>query len=666
MGGFGRTVCGRTPGSRARFSCPFPLLAITAILAHSALAQPRPLFYRTDYVLDAGNHANAGLVIADLNNDGRLDLAIGAGNGVIAVALGNRDGTFQPFKSFTPASDGVSTGLTLASAAADFDNDGNVDLVLYSGSSVVVLPGRGDGSFGQGRRILFQGSVLTSFPSTQLLQVADLNHDGRPDLVFLTQNPVKPFGASANVVLNNGDGTFSSRAAFNLPSNEDAVGVAIADFNQDGTPDLAVIGRVQSGFAPPPAVSGHLYIALGKGDGSIASPVAVSALSQEPFFVAAADFNHDGRPDLAVQSGVTFVLLNNGDGSFRSAPNLNLCCSNPGSIAVADWTNSGNPGLGIFTAVAPQGVGVMGGNGDGTSYSAGTALLDRYATPYQFSSADLNGDGLPDLVALAGGNVSVLLNAGASPPLFFVPGSAATGISTVAPDSIATIYANFPFSGTESSGVSPAPLLLAGVVVNVRDSAGVTRPAPLFYVSPSQVNLLIPDGTAAGVATVTVTSSGPPVLGSTFVRNVVPALFTAQSSSFQGGLYPAAYAITYGPGNQPEPPLLVTACQSAPLNGCSAVPIPRPPGSRVFLELFATGIRNHVSPVVVALGGGPSVNQTIAPAYAGAQGQFDGLDQVNVEITNLPTLTGSPAGTMYNLTLKVDGLVSNAVVFAVK
>ena len=79
-------------------------------------------------------------------------------------------------------------------------------------------------------------------------------------------------------------------------------------------------------------------------------------------------------------------------------------------------------------------------------------------------------------------------------------------------------------------------------------------------------------------------------------------------------------------------------------------------GSRVFLELYATGIRNHVSPVSVSLNQGQQGSQSVAPAYAGAQGQFDGLDQVNVEITNLPIVPG------YILVLNVDGMVSNAVI----
>jgi uncharacterized protein (TIGR03437 family) len=168
-----------------------------------------------------------------------------------------------------------------------------------------------------------------------------------------------------------------------------------------------------------------------------------------------------------------------------------------------------------------------------------------------------------------------------------------------------------------------------------------------------------PGAYGSGKAVVLVASSGPPVSGTARVQNVVPAIFLAGASAF-----PAAYAITYGPDNLPQPPLLVSAWQ---VNGCAPVPIPRPAGSRVFLELFATGIRNHVSPVVAALNGGQGGNemgsQDTTPEYAGAQGQFDGLDQVNVEITNLPVL---PAGALYDLFLRMDGFVSNAVLFAVE
>jgi uncharacterized protein (TIGR03437 family) len=643
---------------------PVLILALTATLACSALAQPVPLFYRTDYSINYGQFGEQGsVVIADLNNDGKPDFAIGGGLG-IAVALGNGDGTFQPIMNFVPTGGGVNGAWVLSAAAADFDGDGNIDLVLYATngrSGFIILPGNGDGTFGSGALTTSQGFPPPAFPIlTQLLETADLNHDGHPDLVLLTENNNAPLVASAVVFLNNGHGAFTSQIAFNLPSYEYAVGVAIADFNGDGEPDLALIGQVLAGFG---SADGHVYIGLGKGDGSFAPPVAVYTLDSFPSFVAVGDFNRDSAPDLAILEGDgvgTLILLNNGDGTFRAGPVISLCfvCAVGTSIVVEDWLGSGFPGLGLADG---NEIGILDGNGDGTFSSAAFAALDPFnGVGGAFASADLNGDGLPDLVVPSDGTtVSVLLNAGGSPPLSFVSSSAATGIMSVAPGSIASLYGQFPFSATQTNTTSPPPVELAGVTVTIRDSAGVNRPAPLFYISPTQINLLIPDGTAPGAGAVTIGSTGPPVPGSALVQNVVPAIFT------QGGVYPAAYVLTYGPDGQLQPPVPVATCQTAQPLQCQATPIPRPAGSHVFLELFATGIRNHVSPVMAYVSDVLFEFQTLTPEYAGSQGQFEGLDQVNLEITNLPLQSGATS-TTYTLTLNVDGFASNAVGFAVQ
>jgi hypothetical protein len=354
------------------------VLPISTIPAMRASAQPIPFFYRTDYALNYSQLGEMGsVVIADLNNDGKMDFAVGAGFG-IAIALGNGDGTFQPITIVVPSGAGINGAWTLSAVAADFDGDGNVDLVLRpeggEAAALAILPGHGDGTFGSGYLVQAQG-FLAPVTSTETLAAADLNHDGHPDLVLLTENNGSPVIATAFVFLNNGSGTFTSHAAFNLPSNEYAVGLVIADFNGDGNPDLAIMGQVLTGFGPLPAVLGHVYLALGNGGGSFSSPSAIAALSQTPSFLVAADFNRDGLPDLAVQTGETSILLNQGNGTFVAGSTINLCCSNPGVIAVGDWTGGGSPGVGIFTAATPNGIGIMVGFGNGTFYSGGTALL---------------------------------------------------------------------------------------------------------------------------------------------------------------------------------------------------------------------------------------------------------------------------------------------------
>src|SRR3984957_10097508 len=145
------------------------VLMFTAVLAHPALAQQTgPLFSRVDYNLDYLISSSTGLIIADLNNDGRFGFVAGAGYG-IDVAMGNGVGTFQSCKSFVPTGTGVNALATLASFAADFDGDGNLDLVLYSAGGVFILPGKGDGTFGPGR------AIITASPLGAVqLQAADL------------------------------------------------------------------------------------------------------------------------------------------------------------------------------------------------------------------------------------------------------------------------------------------------------------------------------------------------------------------------------------------------------------------------------------------------------------------------------------------------------------
>ncbi|HEY6342205.1 MAG TPA: VCBS repeat-containing protein [Bryobacteraceae bacterium] len=119
---------------------------------YAGVRAAHPVFYRSDYALNYAQLGEMGsVVIADLNNDGKMDFAVGAGFG-IAIALGNGDGTFQPITIVVPAGAGINGVWTLSPVAADLDGDGNVDLVLRpeggEAAALAILPAHGDGTFG--------------------------------------------------------------------------------------------------------------------------------------------------------------------------------------------------------------------------------------------------------------------------------------------------------------------------------------------------------------------------------------------------------------------------------------------------------------------------------------------------------------------------------------
>jgi uncharacterized protein (TIGR03437 family) len=205
-------------------------------------------------------------------------------------------------------------------------------------------------------------------------------------------------------------------------------------------------------------------------------------------------------------------------------------------------------------------------------------------------------------------------------------------------------------TGTQAATLQPLPLTLANTTVTVRDSAGVDHPAPLFYVSPSQINYLIPDGVASGPATITVTSGGQnTATGSLTIEPVAPGLFTANADGLGA---PAAWAVAVAPDGT-QTVHAVASCGTL-AGSCLTAPISLgPAGTEVILELYGTGIRGRTSlaGVTATIAGVPAPVQ-----YAGVQSQFAGLDQVNVAIPR--SLAGSGES---DLVLTVDGKPANTV-----
>jgi uncharacterized protein (TIGR03437 family) len=210
-----------------------------------------------------------------------------------------------------------------------------------------------------------------------------------------------------------------------------------------------------------------------------------------------------------------------------------------------------------------------------------------------------------------------------------------------------SIAAAFGTGLATATGAAPTPVLpltIGGTSLTVRDSLGVTRNAGLYFVSASQVNYVIPPGTASGTATVTIVSPGGVAVGNITVSSATPGLYAADGS----GRGTAAAGITY-----------VHADGSTDFNIASngAIDLSRD-GDSVFCTLYGTGIRNRTSlgNVSVSIGG-----LTVPVLYAGAQPSYDGFDQVNFQIPRALAGRGTLA-----LTLAADSATSNSVTLTFK
>jgi uncharacterized protein (TIGR03437 family) len=194
--------------------------------------------------------------------------------------------------------------------------------------------------------------------------------------------------------------------------------------------------------------------------------------------------------------------------------------------------------------------------------------------------------------------------------------------SVISAGAIASLYGSDLSDCIAETPSANLPTMLAGVSVTVQSGVGAAETAPLFFVSPGQINFLVPAGLANGSATVTVLKNSVPVAASTIpIASVAPGIFSANAS---GKGVAAAYFATAA-----DPEILAFTCGST-AGSCVSAPfdLSTAPGGAV-LVLYGTGIRNNsgLSSVTVTIGG------LRAPAlYGGPQNQYPGLDQINVQV----------------------------------
>jgi uncharacterized protein (TIGR03437 family) len=219
--------------------------------------------------------------------------------------------------------------------------------------------------------------------------------------------------------------------------------------------------------------------------------------------------------------------------------------------------------------------------------------------------------------------------------------------------SISSAFGTALASGRQNAPPGTLPTSLAGTTVTIKDSLGRERLAPLFYVSPTQINYQVPDTTATGTARVTINSPGlAPITEFVQITTVAPGLFSAQADG--QGLAAADVTRIRGDGSRSEE----RAVQFDPVqNKFVAVPIDLGPATdRVFLILYGTGLRARNAKATATIGG---VNATVE--YFGAQGSFVGLDQVNILLPR--TLIGRGE---VEVALNVQGQAANPLRISIR
>ncbi|HMX25587.1 MAG TPA: FG-GAP-like repeat-containing protein, partial [Blastocatellia bacterium] len=594
------------------------------------------------------------LVNADFTGDGKTDLLIlggtcqltnCAGNGSVMLRAGNGVGGFNVGSEFEVGNNPI------AMVTGDFNNDGKPDVAAANAgfNNVSILLNNGNGGFGSAMNI----SVAAQ---PRAIATGDFNNDGKNDLVVTHVAPA--INQILTVLLGNGAGGFSN--PMTITSTQPFFSVEAADVNGDGNADLVASNYSSASGGSNPQRG--IYVLPGNGGGGFGAARQIStelATEMELF-----DFNGDGLLDIAAATGddKLSILFGTGAGNF-AAPVIYALRSvgslNAGSRALvpADVNSDGRPDV-IVTNSGTESVEILLGNGVGGFGVPLAFWVGRQSV--SVTAGDFNGDGRMDLAtANANSTATVLLNAcllNGNAPATTV--SAAAFTRPLTGEAIAAVFGVGLATSTQVATTIPLPVSLGGTTVRVRDGNATERFAPLFFVSPGQINFLIPPGTAVGTAVITITSgNGTISVGTASINDSAPALFTANGD---GQSVAAATVLRVkADGSLLYEP--VARFDSA-LNRFVPVPIDfgadlGSASDRLFLVLFGTGLRNRSSSFLqVKIG-----ELTLGTLYAGPQGDFVGLDQINVQLPRSSALRGET-----DLKLNLENSFSNTVKISFK
>ncbi len=301
---------------------------------------------------------------ADFNQDGRLDLfTANQDSNDVSVLLGNGNGTFATAVNY------AGTSGSHEAVAADVDGDGDIDIAVTGtgASNVRVIRNNGNGTFGS-----FAEYVVGSVPHS--LNLTDFNGDNRPDIAVANQD-----SDNISILLNSGTGTFS--AATNVGVGGKPHSIRAADLNGDGRIDLVSDSQTDNSVS----------ILLGNGTGGFA-PAVRYATGLQPVGVALSDMNGDGKIDIVTSNiagnnpggNTVSILLGSDDGTF-AAPTTFFTGITPFDLTVADFNNDGKGDIATANGLSNN-VGVL----INTTANASSLATGLRTTPFIDISEQVN------------------------------------------------------------------------------------------------------------------------------------------------------------------------------------------------------------------------------------------------------------------------------------
>ncbi len=635
------------------------------------------------YAISVGDRS---LIVEDFDRDGRLDVVVGHGepnallfvaNSSLEVLYGLGDGRLvgtpshafpQPDNRYPPWADFLAgspkTYLTLHTtgyltavehsgsgaptvrfreqifpvwgpylkvAQADADGDGLKDLIVVQlWSGVYVSRNLGNARFAAATKVFSCQSCLDA-------AFDDFNRDGKMDIA-LGINSTPGDGAKSFVTLlwNEGRGTF--RASPEIAVGMDFSKVASGDLNGDGLPDLvfALNSLFRATDLPvsilPSTTPGVFGAPLRVTVGMPLSNFAMHAIRK----ITVTDLNADGRNELAVQLGYN-ISTEPATRLLAYSLEQNRQLRLRGNLSVPYWLQDNS-----LSDIDRDGIPDLLVSSTGWQFAKGRG--DFTVSPFQpvlglapsehFQIGDVDGDGRLDLLVTnmavdnRVANLSVALNR--TPRRSSAVSSASFSVGPIAQGSLFSIFGARFTSFTTANISSTPPTELGGVSVTVRDARGRETRAPMLFVSEGQVNAIMPADAASGPASLRVqTWFGSTEQIDIEIVDFRPGLFASGSA----GLAAANLLRVRQDGSRSVEGIVRLDAQG----NLVAAPIAfGGSGEQLFLLLYGSGIRGR--------SGTPEtkvwiLGKSYTPIYAGAQGEFPGLDQVNVALD--PSLSGA-------------------------